>query len=130
MFLVYGHEAKMSKRALPEAYLMVDIMAEWPDKTKCLKDAVDQYRGSILTKYLICLPGRLCELCHRYKDRRNIHNFLETIYERFKRLKFKTQLELIRFLDQHGSALFERNGPVTHLHSHCRLKKGINSDLF
>lgn len=130
MFLVYGHEAKVSKRALPEAYLIADIMAEWPEKTKCLKDLVDHYRGPILIKFFICLPGRLCELCHKYKDRKNIHNFLDAIYERCRRLKFKIQLELVKFVDQHGSALFERKGPMTHLPLHYRLKKGINGDLF
>jgi len=133
MFQVYGHGAKVSKEALPHAYLLADIMAEWPDKTTPLKSIVDKYKGHIIVKFFICYTGHLCELCHKYpkpEERKNIHHFLDAIYEAYRNLKYRIKLELVTFLNQHGSALFERQGPMTHLLPHYRLKKSINTERF
>lgn len=128
MFKVYGHDSELSKRALADAHLIVDIISEWPQKTKHLKKVLDQYGGPVLFKFFLCSSRQLCEMCQECpheEERTNVHKFLTAVHERFGGLSFAVQLELVKFVSQHKSALFEKKGPMTSLPAHLYKRREI-----
>ena len=120
MVKVYGHDSALSKRALPDAHLIVDIISEWPHKTEYLKSILDRYGGPVLFKFFLCTSKQLCDVCLECpkEERANVHNFLLAVHKRFVGLPFKVQLELTKFVSQHKSALFEKKDPVASLPAH------------
>lgn len=124
MHLVYGFEASVSPRTLPHAVLLVDILSEWPQQNKALRDLLDRYGGTVLFRTFPCSKNNLCDLCREWKwdDRDNLHRFLDTVREQFGKLHFRTICELAKFATTHGSQLFKKRSGETTLPSHLRLK--------
>jgi len=124
MNLVYGFEARVSKRLLPYVHLIVEIMSEWPEKTECLKRVVDKYGGAFMLKWFYCCPEKLCDLCKEFPkkaDRKNIHEFHNAFFGKFCKLPFRCQLDLVKFVDCYKSALFTKQGPITSLPPFMRI---------
>ena len=124
MHQVYGFEAPVSNLALPHAHLLVDILSEWPEKTRFLKEIIDRFGGNILFRLFPCFKTNLCDLCRECpkEERENAHKFLETIQSHFGKLQFRLQCELATFVTRNGSALFEKKRRETCLFPHLRLK--------
>jgi len=128
MYLVYGFELDVTKSALPYAQLLIDVIADWPDKISNLKKLVDNCGGIIFMRSFPCSTRNLCDLCKECPklDRRNLHNFLDAVSREMKQVKFKHQLELLKIVSTYGSQLFCKRTNESCLAPHLRLKPSIN----
>lgn len=122
---VYGFETTVSKRTLPYAHLLVEILSEWPSATEPVKNVFDVLGGSAIFRLLDCTKRQRCELCRACpgtpEEKESAHLLVDELRSQMRECPFSVKLELATFADKHGSALFEKRTKENHLPPHLRL---------
>jgi hypothetical protein len=116
MYMVNGFKANVSERDLRLLCVLMKTIRDWPNKSRAIFECLENSGGLLLiSKPQKCLDKLdetdFCQRCKNCtaRDRENVHEFLETLYD-VGQSKSETRglpLNLVKFVSAHGCELLK-----------------------